>query len=129
MNYVKRSLAILTLFVLATGCTTVGPKPFIVTGESIVSTSKVFVATGEGYNLALDAKLIEVEDYRVWASFAKKFKIAFPLAAAGWESARLINDAAAEQNIAAAISILVKQLAEFGLVLYGLTNTTAPGGK
>lgn len=106
---------LVVLLVLATACAS--QTGFIVTAESLDSLGKQFVAVGEAYNKALDAKKITVEEYRAWADFAKKFKTSYPIAVEGWKSGVRINDAALQKSSVALISGLVGELGRFAITV------------
>lgn len=90
---------------------------FIVSGESLDTAGKSFVAVGQAYNQALDAKTITVEQYRTWAAFARKFQTAYPPAVQLWRSAVAVNDAALQHDSAALVTSLVSELIRLGAVV------------
>jgi hypothetical protein len=90
---------------------------FIVSGESLDAAGKSFVAVGQAYNKALDAKTVTPEQYRQWANFAKKFQSAYPPAVQLWKSSVAVNDAALQKNSATLIATLVGELVSLGQVV------------
>lgn len=108
-------ILILVLIVLLTACAS--STGFIVTGESLDAAGKSFVAVGQAYNKALDAKTITVDQYRDWATFAKKFQMAYPGAVQLWKSSITVNDAALQKQSGAIVTALVGELARLGTVV------------
>jgi hypothetical protein len=108
-------LLLLALAVLMAACAS--QSGFVVTAESLNSLGNQFVAVGEAYNKALDAKKITPEEYRAWADFAKKFKTSYPIAVEGWKSGVKVNDAALQKSSVALISSLVGELGKFALTV------------
>jgi hypothetical protein len=90
---------------------------FIVSGESLDAAGRSFVAVGQAYNAGLDAKTVTVEQYRAWATFARKFQQAYPPAVQLWKSSVAVNDAALQKDSAALIASLVTELATLGTAI------------
>ena len=81
-------------------------KALVVSGETLVVLGEQFVATGAAMNKALDDKAITPEAYRTWATFAKKFKAAYPLARDLWKTAEETKD----ERLMAQVGAIVAQL-------------------
>jgi hypothetical protein len=111
----QRFIAFVTVLVLLSACAT--STGFIVSGESLDAAGKSFVAVGQAYNRALDAKTITPEQYRTWAGFARKFQTAYPAAVQAWKSSVAVNDAALQKNAAAMVTALVSELVRLGTVV------------
>ena len=112
----RRSVALLiVVLVLAAACAS--STGFIVSGESLDAAGRAFVAVGQAYNQALDAKTITTNQYKTWADFAIKFKQAYPSAVQLWKSGVVVNDAALQKNSTAIITSLVSELAKLGTVV------------
>jgi len=109
------AVILLLALTLLLGCAT--QSGFVVTGESLDSIGNQFVAVGNAYNAALDTKKITPEQYREWATFAKQFKTAYPIAVEGWKSGVKVNDAALQKSSLALISGLVGELGKFAVTV------------
>jgi len=108
-------IALLLVLVVAAGCQSY--TGYIISGESLDATGRAFVEVGKTYNQQLDAKKITLEQYRAWATFANKFKQAYPPAVQLWKSSVVVNDAALTKQSRAILTGLVGELAKFGTVV------------
>lgn len=111
----SRSTAFLLVLVLLAACSS--SAPFVVTGESLDTAGKAFVAVGQAYNQALDAKTVTVEQYREWSQFAKKFQQAYPSAVQLWKSSVAVNDTALTKQTDAIIVSLVGEMTRLATVV------------
>lgn len=114
MRTALRFPAILLILLLVACTTSTG---FTVSGESLDSAGKAFVAVGNAYNKGLDAKTVTVEQYKTWATFATKFKSGYPAAVQLWKSSIAVNDAALTKKADAVIVSMVSELAQLGAVV------------
>lgn len=114
MRFQYRQILMLLLMVLAVACSSV--KPFVISGESLDAIGKQFVTVGNLYNSMLSTQQITPEQYRPWATFAKKFQQTYPSSVAAWKKARIANDQIAENKVSEAITLLTAQLQEFALL-------------
>lgn len=108
-------LMVMNLLFVATllkSCTTA--QAFVASGESLTALGETFAATGKAMDAALDAKLVTVEQYRDWATFAKRFKAVYPVACDTWKAAIAVNDATAAQHAGAIVASLSADLTSFG---------------
>lgn len=105
-----RSLSVVLLLVMLTGCAAVG-KSLVISGESLVATGEQFVAVAKVYKQGCDVtKTISVTQCAKFAAFGEKFKQTYPLAAGVWYAARSSGDAAAEKQARAVIVDLATDL-------------------
>lgn len=104
-------MVVLALSILVTGCKTV--DPFIVSGESLDTVAKEFIAIGQAMNKAHDEGKITDEQYRKWGAFAVKFKVSFRVAVAAWNLATSTQDALAMANVRDTIHALSNELSTF----------------
>ena len=108
-------ILVLVLAVLMAACAS--STGFIISGESLDATGKAFVTVGQAYNKGLDAKTVTPEQYRAWATFARKFQQAYPPAVQLWKSSVAVNDAALQKDSATLIASLVNELIRLGTVV------------
>lgn len=109
------ALALIGTFAVGVGCTS--SQAFVVTGESVIGLGETYAATGHMMDVALDAKKVTVEQYRVWASFSKRFQLVYVPAGDLWKAALLANDAPAAQQAAVVLGALAFDLAQFATLL------------
>lgn len=108
------ALAVLAGWLMA-GCAS--STAFVVSGESLDAAGRGFVAVGLAYNKGLDGKTVTVEQYREWASFARKFQQAYPSSVQLWKSSVAVNDAALTKKSEAIVISLVSELVKLGQVV------------
>ena len=109
-----RSLPLVILVLLLAACTL--SKQFVLSGESLDALGQQFVQTGKLYDQLLENKSITVEDYRAWATFAKRFQAVYPPLVVAWRMAAASESPAAEtKKIEDAIISLKNQLVSFYL--------------
>lgn len=104
-------LSILAL-VLFSGCVS-QKHVYIVTGESLKVLGNQAADTSEAFNKALDAGKVSKEEYRVWAEFAKRFKLFYPTAVDTWNAAQVINDNILAGQVGEAIGRMASELLKF----------------
>jgi len=107
----KIAIVVFLTFVLA-GCATTS---LVQTGETIDAIGKQFVATAQMYNTYHDAGLITDDEYRTWATFARRFKVFYPELVDSWMIFADKPDAAGAAEIAQQINTLKSQLLVFYL--------------
>ena len=112
-----RRVPILLLIVLVLASACASTTGFLVTGESLDAVGKAFVQVGTVYNAQLDAKTITPAQYKTWATFAAKFKQAYPSGVQLWKSSVTVNDAALQKQSTAIVTALVTELAKLGAVV------------
>jgi hypothetical protein len=92
-------------------------KALIAFGTSIDAGGTMFLAVGNSYNSALDAKLITPEQYRKWAAFATPFKPAYDRSVVNWKLARTANNVTSMDQVKSQLGPLLTELAGFGLTI------------
>lgn len=102
------------LLVVLTGCA----PALVTTGEGLDALGRQFVAVGVHYNQLLDSRRITPEQYREWATFAREFQRVYPLAVDAWKTARLTEDAKAQQGLEAALGVLSARLTGLAVQAY-----------
>jgi hypothetical protein len=111
----RSSWALLFVVLLVAACRS--SAGYVVTGESLDALGQSFVKVGEAYNKGLDAKSVTSEQYRTWASFAKKFQTAYPPAVQMWKASVAVNDAALTKKSNEIVVALVGELVKLGAVV------------
>lgn len=80
---------ILVCLLLSTACASTTPtQALLVSGDALDLVGTQFVQVGTLYNQLLDAKLVTPAQYQAWATFATRFKSAYPTAVTAWKTAR-----------------------------------------
>ena len=118
-------IPVLLLVLLLPACAS--SKGFIVSGETLDATGRQFVAVGNLYNRLLDGGHISADQYRPWAKFATKFKVAYPRAVDLWKDAIKFNDLMLAKQSENAIMVLVQELTDLATFVY--TEATTKGVK
>lgn len=101
------------LLVAAIFTACVGVEPLVVTGKSLAALGNTVANTNAAMTASLDAKTISPEQYRNWATFARRFKEHYPFLVQMWSVARLNEDKVLEAEIAAILARLSAELAAF----------------
>jgi len=111
---VTRSSRVSALVLLAflVGCATTS---LVQTGETIDAIGKQFVATANMYNTYHDAGLVTDDEYRTWATFARRFKAFYPQLVDSWMIFADTPDAQGAVEISQQINTLKNQLLVFYL--------------
>jgi len=108
-----RGVHLLGLILLLTvyACST---SSWVISGELLDQTGKQFVKTGNLFNQLLSDGKVTVEEYRIWAAFARKFKLAYEPAVKAWLSAQTVDD---KQHAADVIAAVRTELLQFVIVV------------
>ena len=86
----------------------------IMSGEIIDATGKEFVRTGKLFNQLHSLGKVSDKDYRVWASFARRFKIIYKPVVNSWLAAATVKD---KQEAADALRVIRAELIAFALAI------------
>ena len=105
------ALVLFVLSVLFHGCSF---GNVIMSGEVLDATGKEFVRTGELFNQLHSLGKVSDEDYRVWASFARRFKIIYKPVVNSWLAAATVKD---KQEAADALRVIRAELIAFALAI------------
>lgn len=92
----KRIAALVLGLVMLAGCSA---KSLVISGELLDATGNQFVTTVELYNSLLDTGTISVAEYRIFAAFAKEFKVIYPPLTKVWEGVKNAPDSERKNEI------------------------------
>jgi hypothetical protein len=81
----KLQVSALALLLLLTACSV---NQWLVSGKVLDEVGQQFLATGKMYDTLLANKQVTVEEYRVWATFANRFKAVYPSVVVTWNTAQ-----------------------------------------
>ena len=102
----------LVVLAMVLSCASARPA-LIVTGQTLHVAADTFVETSALMDRGLDQGVVTVEQYRTWATFGKRYQVAYPLAVKAWSIAVQTESYAAQKSAADTISQLVSELAQF----------------
>ncbi len=109
---IKLWFAIIALFVLA-GC---AGNQLALSGAAINAMGQTFITTANLYNALHTAGKITDDEYRVFAVFAKQFKVIFPVAVDTWQAIESNPELAEDEQTEALTDQILKlkqQLIEY----------------
>lgn len=110
----KRLIGLCLLLLMVAGCA----STLIRSGETLDALGRQFVTVGNHWNMLLETKQITPAQYEEWAGFARQFQQAYPLAMEAWKAARASGDAAAENRMSDAITLLAARLTPLAIKAY-----------
>lgn len=116
-SLMKRLSVSFVCLLLLVACAT-KTQTLVVTGETLDAVGKQFVTTGQLYDQLLATNKITGDDYRVWANFAKTFKVVYPQAVQAWKTGKSTDDT---------LQLLLNLKSQL-LQFYLYASTTAKGG-
>lgn len=128
MRHLSRSLAVILLSILLTGCGAyTGFKSFFVTGVALDTVGEQFVAISTQIHTGCTNLVIPATTCAKYRAFQVRFKQTYPLAVGVWEAAHKANDTATKDKAEGVIRGLATDLSN--LVAEALASFATQEGK